>query len=411
MANRVLRVERGGALLGSFALDADPVEVVLVDGEGVLCRWLLPAPPVRRPAPAPQPAVEAAPRRGAIEPRAGLRVDEPRPAGLDRGDGDDLTLPLPEPTETTGGAPPTEEAPVRPGPRPAPNLARPPLGTPPAGPRLFEPKELTLPAPEPTGARELSLPLPDGDEDEDELSLPMPAPASPPPARPLAPAPAAPRPGAGPTPAAPSAASARPRPAPLPAPPRSAPPRPAPPPAPPARPAPAPVVDPGASASRPAPRAAAADEEDSFTAAAGFAAARALADAAGRVDADAGPATTPGPGPLGVDDFDLGEDLSAPRVAPAEVWVRRQSEWRAGGKLAPGQRAVARGGWVRYGEDGVLTVDPGPGLSGSATFVDGQTIELAAGAAPRRLAPGASVMLRDGDYALYVRAEVPGGGA
>jgi hypothetical protein len=391
MANRVLRVERGGALLGSFALDAEPVEVVLVDGDGVLCRWVLPA-AARRP--------EPPPRRAGPDGRAGLRVDEPRPVGLDRGDGDDLTLPLPEPTETTGGAPPTDEAPARPGPRPAPNLARPPLGTPPAGPRLFEPKELTLPAPEPTGARELSLPLPD-DEDEDELSLPMPAPVAP--ARPLAPARAAPRPAIPPSPAPRAPASA----------PRPAPPRPAPPVAP--RPTAPAVLDPGASASRPASRPSTGDEEDSFTAAAGFAAARALADAGLRaahpVEGDAGPPTTPGPGPLGVDDFDLGEEPSAPRIAPAEVWVRRQSEWRAGGKLAPGQRAVARGGWVRFGEDGVLTVDPGPSLSGSATFVDGQTIDLAAGAAPRRLAPGASVMLRDGDYALYVRAEVPGGGA
>ena len=89
MANRVLRVERGGALLGSFALDAEPIEVVLVDGDGVLCRWVLPPAAARRP--------EPPPRRAAPDGRAGLRVDEPRPVGLDRGDGDELTLPLPEP--------------------------------------------------------------------------------------------------------------------------------------------------------------------------------------------------------------------------------------------------------------------------------------------------------------------------
>jgi hypothetical protein len=57
------------------------------------------------------------------------------------------------------------------------------------------------------------------------------------------------------------------------------------------------VLDPGASASRPASRPSTGDEEDSFTAAAGFAAARALADVGLRaphpVEGDAGSGVSP----------------------------------------------------------------------------------------------------------------------
>ena len=65
---------------------------------------------------------------------------------------------------------------------------------------------------------------------------------------------------------------------------------------------------------------------------------------------------------------------------------------------------------MRFGEDGVLMVDPGPSLEGSATLLDGAVVELAPGSGPRRLSPGASVLLREGDYGLYVRAEAPADG-
>jgi hypothetical protein len=92
-------------------------------------------------------------------------------------------------------------------------------------------------------------------------------------------------------------------------------------------------------------------------------------------------------------------------VPPAEVWVRRQSEWRSGGSLRPGQRAVARGGWVRLRRDGRLVVRPGPTLAGSATLLDGQSVEIARDVAPVELPAGASVLLRAGEYGIYVRSE------
>lgn len=110
------------------------------------------------------------------------------------------------------------------------------------------------------------------------------------------------------------------------------------------------------------------------------------------------------------------EDLGRPTsvgdaVAPAEVWVRRESEWRSGGSLKPGQRAVSRGGWVRLRRDGALVVRPGPSLSGTATMVDGSTVEIGRDEPPVELEPGASVLLRAGEYGMYVRSEaLPGGG-
>jgi hypothetical protein len=97
-------------------------------------------------------------------------------------------------------------------------------------------------------------------------------------------------------------------------------------------------------------------------------------------------------------------------VAPAEVWVRRQSEWRSGGSLKPGQRAVSRGGWVRLRRDGRLVVRPGPSLSGSATLADGSAVEIDKDVPPVELPAGASVLLRAGEYGLYVRSEAWTGG-
>ena len=116
---------------------------------------------------------------------------------------------------------------------------------------------------------------------------------------------------------------------------------------------------------------------------------------------------------------DLASDLEADggrpttlggAVSPAEVWVRRQSEWRSGGSLRPGQRAVSRGGWVRLRRDGRLVVRPGPSLSGSATLADGSAVEIDRDIAPIELPAGASVLLRAGEYGLYVRSEAWSGG-
>lgn len=407
MARRVLRVERAGKVLASWALDGEPLELSLVEegSSAVICAWRL---------------------RGAPD----QRVDEPSLQRLLRAEDDDLTMPLPEPTETTGGAlPETEEAPALPraGKRPVPNLARGPAPLPTGlpslglGPAREPERELTLPPPEPgPPERELTLPAPEPSIDEPSLSLP--APLAPPPRAAGATERAPGATGRGPAGAwrggaavpatrpstlasaglslrplgegrAPAGASPRPRP------PTGAPRAPLPPAPRPEGSAPRAPLDPAASASRPAPpRAPAAparpsgfegrvaDEEESFTAA----------------------ALEPGAAAVGLRDFDLGAELAElPAPKPAEVWVRRRSEWRSGGQLSPGQRAVARGGWVRFGEDGVLVVDPGPTLDGTATLLDGAVVELAPGSGPRRLSAGASVLLREGDYGLYVRAEAP----
>jgi len=101
--------------------------------------------------------------------------------------------------------------------------------------------------------------------------------------------------------------------------------------------------------------------------------------------------------------------FSPPIVRPAEVWVLRDNAWRNGGSLQPGQRATARGGWVRLENDGRLTVTPGAELSGSSTLTDGRAIDIAAGTAATRLPPGASVLLRSGPHGIYVRSEPIGG--
>ena len=112
----------------------------------------------------------------------------------------------------------------------------------------------------------------------------------------------------------------------------------------------------------------------------------------------------------GLEDEPAEEDVARPTslgevVPPAEVWVRRQSEWRSGGHLRPGQRAIARGGWVRLRRDGRLVVRPGPSLSGSATLVDGKALDIAKDVPPMELPAGASVLLRAGEYGIYVRSE------
>jgi hypothetical protein len=100
------------------------------------------------------------------------------------------------------------------------------------------------------------------------------------------------------------------------------------------------------------------------------------------------------------------EDLAGP-VPPAEVWARNASEWRSAGRLHPGQTATARRGWVRLEADGRLVVNPGPELAGTATLVDGSTIEIAKGGQRVRLPPGASVILRGPGHGLYVRTDPP----
>ena len=100
----------------------------------------------------------------------------------------------------------------------------------------------------------------------------------------------------------------------------------------------------------------------------------------------------------------------APRVQkvearPAEVWVRRRNEWRNAGSLVPGQRVPMIGGWVRLDPDGRLVVCPGEAMAGSATLLDGRTVEIQSGQDAIRLPPGASVLLRSGEQGLYVRSE------
>jgi hypothetical protein len=130
--------------------------------------------------------------------------------------------------------------------------------------------------------------------------------------------------------------------------------------------------------------------------------------------AAAGPADGPPPDEETWQDLTLHEDLDldepsgargAPRPAPpAEVWVRRDDEWRPAGQLQPGRQATVQGAVVRLRPDGALQVDCGPQLAGTATLLDGQTLDLPPGRGAR-LPPGASVILRSGDHGLYVRSE------
>lgn len=94
-------------------------------------------------------------------------------------------------------------------------------------------------------------------------------------------------------------------------------------------------------------------------------------------------------------------------VPPAEVWTRNASEWRSAGRLVPGGRATARRGWVSLELDGRLIVSPGPELAGTATLVDGSTIEIRKGGQRVRLPAGSSVILRGTGHGLYVRADPP----
>lgn len=94
-------------------------------------------------------------------------------------------------------------------------------------------------------------------------------------------------------------------------------------------------------------------------------------------------------------------------VPPAEVWTRNASEWRSAGRLKPGQLAKARRGWVRLETDGRLVVSPGPELAGTATMVDGTTIEIQKGSQRVRLPAGSSIILRGPGHGLYVRADPP----
>ena len=103
----------------------------------------------------------------------------------------------------------------------------------------------------------------------------------------------------------------------------------------------------------------------------------------------------------------LEEAIEAHAIPPAEVWTRNASEWRSAGRLHPGHRATARRGWVSLELDGHLVAFPGPELSGTATMVDGTTIELRKGGKRVRLPPGSSVILRGTGHGLYVRADPP----
>lgn len=108
-ARLVLRIERNGRLLGSWSLGDEPLEMKMVDlaTGAVVARFTASA--------------------EALGVQAG-GLDEV-PHTLPRLNGDDFTMPLPEPTRTGPGAFPTEEAPRRP--RTLRNLAsgaRPPAG-------------------------------------------------------------------------------------------------------------------------------------------------------------------------------------------------------------------------------------------------------------------------------------------
>ena len=142
MSQLVLRVRRGGKLIGSWTLGDEPIEMALFDEETGAELGVFTAR-----------GAALAPRRA--EPAPGL--DELPILRPERIQGDDFTVPFPEPTDLgrRGGA--TQEA-ARPSsrPRPIPNLAR-------ASSRQAG-DDLTMPVPEHTG----TLPLITGDLDEDE---------------------------------------------------------------------------------------------------------------------------------------------------------------------------------------------------------------------------------------------------
>ena len=92
---------------------------------------------------------------------------------------------------------------------------------------------------------------------------------------------------------------------------------------------------------------------------------------------------------------------------PAEVWVRKNHEWRSAGHLVGRQRVTLLGGWIRLEDDGKLVVCPGNRLAGSGTMLDGRTVDLADDPAPVAFPAGSSVVLRQGAHGIYVRSEPP----
>ncbi len=94
-----------------------------------------------------------------------------------------------------------------------------------------------------------------------------------------------------------------------------------------------------------------------------------------------------------------------PAPQPAEVWSQKRGEWKSLGHLVPGQRVSTLGGWVRLAPDGRLVVRSGQNLAGTATLVDGRMIEIETSEDYLALPPGSSVMLAVGDRGIYVRSE------
>ena len=97
-------------------------------------------------------------------------------------------------------------------------------------------------------------------------------------------------------------------------------------------------------------------------------------------------------------------------VPPAEVWTRNASEWRTAGRLLQGQRTTVQQGWVELDDSGRLVVYAGPEMSGTATLVNGRTVEITRNSQRVRLPPGSSVILRGSGHGLYVRADPPSPG-
>lgn len=117
------------------------------------------------------------------------------------------------------------------------------------------------------------------------------------------------------------------------------------------------------------------------------------------------PKAPPAPSPVAAPPPSPAPRVQKVEARPAEVWVRRRNEWRNAGSLVPGQRVPMIGGWVRLDPDGRLVVCPGEAMAGSATLLDGRTVEIQSGQDAIRLPPGASVLLRSGEQGLYVRSE------
>lgn len=325
----VLRIERNGRLLGSWSLGDEPLEMKMVDlaTGAVVARFTASAEALGMP--------------------GGL--DEV-PHALPRLKDDDFTMPLPEPTRTGPGGPPTEEAPR--GPRALRNLAS--SRSPPAEVTSYDGLTSELVDVEPQEVTD-DLDLDDLQDDGGSLSLDE--------------VPVALRRGAGgrgagdrPTELTAAGLTGELRTAtidlPRPTVPYEA----------------LPFDDPP-SLTRPSPlpRASSTDPEQTP---------RAL--------------VKPAPN----------------RVAPpppAEVWAQKRGEWKSVGHLVPGQRVSTLGGWVRLAPDGRLVVSSGTSLAGTATLIDGRMMEIAAGQDFLALPPGSSVMLAVGDRGIYVRSEpLPG---